>query len=428
MATINFLYRSTKDKANLNLRLLFRKNDIDYVIGGVSKVEVAKDYWNKQHKKKSKDIVITNKQTEINNELNKIENHILKAFKTVNPDEVNKEWLQTQIDYYYNPPQEVEQLPTELLKYFDYFIEAKKNEIKNGTQKKYNVTKHLLERYQKAKCTQIKIADVNDKFKIDFENYCLKNNYALNTISKDLRTIKTVCNHARHNGLSTSHQLDKIKTPQHKTEKIYLTFEELTKIENIDRRRLNDNYDNAKDWLIISCYTGQRVSDFMNFTKDQIRIEDGKHLLEFTQKKTNKNMTIPVHKKVLEILEKRNGHFPKPISDSKYNLYIKQVCRIAGITDVIKGSRLTHINNEDKTEKETKNKDEVKQFRKKAGMYKKWELVTSHIGRRSFASNFYGTIPTTFLIYVTGHSTEKMFLNYIGKSNKDIALELTKYF
>jgi integrase len=433
MATVNFLYRSTKDKANLHLRLLYRYNDSDFVFGANTKFEVLKEYWNKQHKKKSKDIDISNRQTEVNNELNKIENHVLNAFNTVSTDEVNKEWLQTQIDYYYNPPQEAEALPTGLLKYFDYFIEAKKNEITIGTQRKYNVTKHLLERYQKTKSTQIKIADVNDKFKIDFENYCLKNNYALNTISKDLRTIKTVCNHARYNGLSISYQLDKIKTPQHKTEKIYLTFEELTKIENIDKRRLNDNYDNAKDWLIISAYTGQRISDFMRFDKSMIRHEKNKQgilkpFIEFTQVKTNKVMTVALHPKVIEILEKRNDEFPKPISDTKYNLYIKQVCRIAGITDVIKGSRLTDINNEDKTEKKTKNKDEVKQFRKEIGMYKKWELVTSHIGRRSFATNFYGTIPTTYLINVTGHSTEAMFLNYLGKSNKDLAMELTNYF
>ena len=69
-----------------------------------------------------------------------------------------------------------------------------------------------------------------------------------------------------------------------------------------------------------------------------------------------------------------------------------------------------------------------KVYRKKSGIYKKYELVTSHIGRRSFATNFYGIIPTSFLIYMTGHSTEAMFLNYIGKSNKDIALEMTKYF
>ena len=43
-------------------------------------------------------------------------------------------------------------------------------------------------------------------------------------------------------------------------------------------------------------------------------------------------------------------------------------------------------------------------------------------------SNNYGKIPTSFLMCMTGHSTEKMFLTYIGKSNKDIAMELTNYF
>jgi integrase len=444
MATVNFLYRSTKDRANLHLRLLYRFNDIDFVIGANTKFEVSKDYWSNQHKQRvfkktnntdelNKIQFIKEKQNDTDKELNNIESHIVTAFNSVNPDEVNKSWLQTQIDNYYNPPQEAEALPTELLKYFDYFIEVKKKEISNGTQKKYNVTKHLLERYQKTKNNQIKIIDVNDNFKNDFENYCLKNNYALNTISKDLKTIKTVCNHAKHNGIKTSHQLDKIKTPQQKTEKIYLTFEELTKIENIDKRRLNDNYDNAKDWLIISCYTGQRISDFMRFEKSMIRYEKNKQgiskpFIEFTQVKTNKLMTVALHPKVIEILEKRNDEFPKVISDPKYNLYIKQVCRIAGLTDKIKGSKLTDLNNEDKAKKKTKNKDEVKQYRKEVGMFKKWELITSHIGRRSFATNFYGTIPTTYLINVTGHSTEAMFLNYIGKSNKDLAMEITNYF
>jgi integrase len=448
MATVNFMYRSTKDKANLHLRLLYRFNDIDFVIGVNTKFEINKNDWFGHHCevkankvkgikeikiKGTKEPSIVNKRLEVKTELNKIENHVLYAFNSVNTDEVSKEWLQTQIDFYYNPPKEAEQLPTELLKYFDYFIEVKKNEITIGTQKKYNVTKHLLERYQNTLNHKIKISEINDKFKIDFENYCLKNNYALNTISKDLRTIKTVCNHAKYNGITTSHQLDRIKTPQHKTEKIYLTFEELQKIENIDKRRLNDNYDNAKDWLIISCYTGQRISDFMRFDKSMIRYEKNKQgilkpFIEFTQVKTNKVMTVALHPKVIEILEKRNDDFPKPISDPKYNLFIKQVCRIAGITDKIKGSKLTDLNKEEEIEKKPKTKDDVKQFRKEVGMFKKWELITSHIGRRSFATNFYGTIPTTYLINVTGHSTEAMFLNYLGKSNKDLAMELTNYF
>lgn len=426
MATVNFLYRSTKDKSNLVMRLLFRYNDIDFVFGVKTKVEVSKHYWNKQHKKRSKDIDITNKQTEINNELNNIENHILKAFNSVNPDEVNKQWLQTQIDNYYNPPKETEPLPKDILKYFDFFMECKQNEISKGTQKKYKVTKHLLERYLKDRKTNLNIIDINTHFKNDFERYCINNNYAKNTISKDLRTIKTVCNHAKQNGIEVSNQLDNIKTPQHKTEKIYLTFEDLNKIENIDQRRLNANYETAKDWLIISCYTGQRISDFMRFNKSMIRYEtnkegESKPLLEFEQIKTNKLMTIALHPKVIEILNKRNGNFPNPIPDAKYNLYIKEVCRRAKIDQPTKGSLLVNV-----SDKNTKNK--VKQYRKELGIYPKWQLVTSHIGRRSFATNFYGTIPTTYLINVTGHSTESMFLNYIGKGNKDLALEITNYF
>lgn len=431
MATVNFLYRSTKDKANLHVRLLYRFNDNDFVFGANTKFETTKDYWSKDHKRKSRDIVLTNKQTEVNTELNKIENHILKAFNSVSPDTISKDWLQTQIDNYYNPPQEAEALPTGLLKYFDYFIECKKNEITIGTLKKYNVSKHLLQRYEADKKTTIQIIDVNDKFKMDFEKYCLGHNYAPNTISKDLRTLKTVCNHAKHNGIKTSHQLETIKTPNYKTEKIYLTFEELQKIENIDKRRLNDNYDNAKDWLIISCYTGQRISDFMRFTKEMIRYEKNKEgvlkpFIEFTQVKTDKIMTVALHPKVIEILDKRNGNFPKVISDPKYNLFIKQVCRIAKIDKKIKGSKLNDLN-KDEAEKKNK-KDDVKQYRKESGMFPKWELITSHIGRRSFATNFYGTIPTTYLMNVTGHSTEAMFLNYLGKSNKDLAMGITSYF
>mgnify|MGYP006081763245 FL=1 len=416
MASVNFMYRSTKEKANLNLRLLYRYNSKDYVFGVKTKVEVSKYYWTKQRKKKSKDIETTNKQTNINNELNKIENHILNAFNSVSIEIINKDWLTSQIEYYYNPPKKAETLSTELLKYFLYYIECKKTETAIVTQRKYNSTLRLLERYQKEKKVVIQIIDINENFKNQLEKYCIENNYGQNTISKFFKTIKGVCNHADYNGIETSHQLTGFKTDQHKVEKIYLTFEDLTKIENISKNQLTDSLDNAKDWLIISCYTGQRVSDFMNFTDEQIRIEKGKHLIEFTQKKTGKNMTVPLHNKVLEILKKRKGKFPYKISDQKYNDFIKTVCELAEINEPTKGSKLVETETDSKV------------YRKKTGMYKKYDLVTSHIGRRSFATNFYGTIPTTFLIYITGHSTESMFLNYIGKSNKDLALEITKYF
>lgn len=415
MASVNFLYRSTKDKANLNLRLLYRHNSKDYVFGAKTKFEVTEYYWNKQHKKKSKDIEITNRQIETNTELNKIENHILNTFNAVSPDVINKQWLQAQIDNYYNPKTETS-IPTNLIDYIDFYIEYRKNELKETSIKKYNVIKNKLQRFETYRKKQILIKNINDNFKNEFVNYQKKEMYSQNTIQRELVFIKTFCKHARFLGLETHSQLDSLRIDRQKVEKIYLTFEDLNKIENIDKDKLSDSLENAKDWLVISCYTGQRISDFMRFNSEQIRVENGKHLIEFTQKKTGKNMTVPLHSKVIEILNKRNGKFPYRISDQKYNDFIKVVCKLAEINELTKGSKLIET------------EPESGMFRKKTGTYKKWELVTSHIGRRSFATNFYGTIPTTYLINVTGHSTEAMFLNYIGKSNKDLALEMTKYF
>lgn len=416
MASINFLYRSTKEKANLNVRLLYRHNNKDYVFGAKTKVEVSKTYWSKQHKKNSKDIEITNLQTEINSALNKIENHVLKAFNSVNPESINKDWLTSQIDYYYNPPTENKEVPKDLINYIDFYIEYRKNEITKSTLKKINVIKQLLIRFEAYRKSIIIIKDINDNFKNEFVNYCKSELYAQNTIQRAFVFIKTFCKHAKFTGIETHHQLDGLKIERQKVDKIYLTFEDLTKIENISKNKLTESLENAKDWLIISCYSAQRISDFMRFTKEQIRIEDDKHFIEFTQKKTDKNMTVPLHPKVLEILNKRNGNFPYKISDQKYNDFIKTVCELAEVNEPTKGSKMI----------ETKKGSKI--YRKQTGTYKKHELVTSHIGRRSFATLFYTTIPTSLLINITGHSTEVLFLSYLGKSNKDLAKETFKYF
>lgn len=416
MATINFLYRSTKEKSNLHLRLLYRFNDIDFVFGANIKYQVSKDYWCKQHKKSTKDAELKTKQIEVNNELNKIENHILSAFKSIIPDVVDKTWLQLQIDNYYNPLKEDKSIPKNLVSYIDYYIEYRKNELKHTSKQKFYVIKNKLERFQTFRKRAILIKDVNDSFKNEFVDYCVNQNYSQNTMQRELVFIKTFCKHARYLGIETHPQLDSLRLDREKSEKIYLTFDELAKIENIDKSKLTDSLENSRDWLIISCFCGQRVSDFMRFTSDMIKVEKEKRYIEFTQKKTGKLMSIPLHPKVLTILEKNNGNFPYPISDQKYNDYIKVICEIAEITQMIKGSKLL----------ETKPKSKV--YRKVKGYYRKSSLVSSHIGRRSLASNFYGIIPTSLLINMTGHASESMFLTYIGKSSKDLARETFQYF
>jgi integrase len=342
----------------------------------------------------------------LHNELTSLSKDLLSHYNnSVGKNTINSQWLKDFI----NPSVKTGEIPHKLTDYFDYYTLHKNTNIEASTHTKLNANKNLIVRFQKKTKTEYLIKEVDANFKLKFETFCLEENYSPNTIAQVFKSIKTICYHAQTNGIEINSQLTNISLKWQKAEKVYLSLDELAKIEKIklDTESLN----NAKDWLLISCETGQRISDFMRFTKEQIRMENGKHLIEFTQVKTDKIMTVPLSKKVITILKKRKGHFPRAISDQKYNEYIKDVCKLAGLTNKVKGSVI---------DKETK--------RKKNGEFEKWELVSSHIGRRSFATNNYGRIPTSLLIGATGHSTEKMFLEYIGKSDTQKAMQLAEYF
>ncbi len=425
MATVNFLYRSNKESSNLVLRLLYRDNNSDYVLGAKTKIEVSKNFWKNDHRSNSRDISIKNKQVEINSEINELDRYVIKNFNTTSIDKINKEWLNSIVSEYYNPFQEIKkELPTDLIGIASLYInkiEEIEGEVSNATLTKYNTIKSKMEEFQNYRKKIIYIKDINEDFKNELFNYYKTGKYGQNTASRELDTIKTFCYYAKTLGIETHPQLTKIKIKKKKVEKIYLTFEELEQIENL--KNLPERLENARDWLIISCYLGQRVSDFLKFKKEMIRYEKDKNgiekpLIEFIQQKTKKKMTIPVSPKVVAYLNKRNGGFPNELSHQRYNDYIKEVCEIAELKNIIYGSVQKNIS---KIQGETK-------MRGVYDKYPKYELITSHIGRRSFATNFYGEIPTNYLCYMTGHSTEKAFLEYIGKSNKDIAMELTHYF
>lgn len=416
MATLQFLYRSKKEKSTLTLRLFNRINGKNTFVECKTNLEVTKLYWENHHNGKPKDIDLKNKKVEIKSELNLIENHIVKMTNLVKPENITKEWLQQQLQDYYHPKTNNTNIPTNLIDYIDFYVDYRKHELKPTSIKKYNTIKHKLERLQQHRKKLILINEVDENFKKEFEAYLKSEQYSQNTLQREFKFIKTFCMHAKYLGVETSPQLDKLSFKDEKVEKIYLSFEEIKIIESIEDNKLTDSLKNVRDWLIISCFTGQRISDFMNFTKKNLTVDEEDYYIEFIQKKTGKIMAIAMHPKVFEILDKRNGEFPQPISDQRYNEYIKEICKIAELNQPTKGKLLQET------------AVDSKKYRKKEGTYEKWRLVSSHIGRRSFATNHFGKIPISFMMNITGHSTEREFLNYIGKSSKAIAKETFAFY
>ncbi len=410
MASINLILQGTKNPAVIYIRLRDgRKLDIK----AKTNYHINPENWDEKEQRPVKKLLKNIDFANLDTDLSGLKIALLTEYnKSKGLKTIDSKWLNDFI----NPTEPASKYPLNLVDYIDTYIEFKKKDVKETTIKKCKGIKELLIRYEKHIKSVIFIRDINQDFKIGFENYCEEMGYAKNTTAKNLIYIKAFCNHAKANGLTTHFQLDNLKIKYNRVKHIFLNEDEIAKIENLNDDDLTDGLVNAKYWLLISCYCAQRVSDFMRFDKSMIRYEKNrkgelKPLLEFTQVKTGKIMTIPLHSKIIEILEKFDGNFPKKISDQRYNDHIKNVCKAAGINELTLGKLFNP---------KTKLQEEK--------LYEKYLLVSSHIGRRSFATNNYGKIPTTFLMQMTGHATESMFLTYIGKSNKDLAIEMTDYF
>ncbi|WP_167616996.1 tyrosine-type recombinase/integrase [Maribellus sediminis] len=417
MASIKFLLQSKNSPANIYLRLSIDrqktfKRKTGYVINiddWSTKTGMPKNGGDEEQKKRRGDI-----ENKLNSLSSKLKEKLNDA--TANGIDIDGKWLQKQIDDIQNKKQE-SNLDL-LVNYFQYYIDnlpfkTQRNNTQGVTErttKKYRTVKKKIAQFEEYSKKTYQVRDVNLRFRNDLIKY-LKDvdKLSVSTVGRYVKCVKTVCLNARVNEIETHPHLLEIKGFTDNANHPFLSFEELNSIQEKDFDR--DALMNAKDWLLIGCYIGQRVSDLLELTSQNIQMIGGYKMIVLTQRKTKKEVAIPIHEKIKTILEKRNWNFPERISAQKFNLHIKDVVKGAGINEPISGGKMN---------KKTKRKD--------FGIFEKWELATSHICRRSFATNFYAETPTALLINITAHSTEKQFLEYIGKPAKDFSVQLADYW
>lgn len=337
----------------------------------------------------------------------------------------SKQWLSNQIDTYFKRI-DVEEDESVFLIYINNFI-AFKESISSYTISTIRKLKNLQDRfsqYQKKKKKTFLIQDINAKTLVDFKNFLMVDcDLMETTANRFIKNLKTVIFDAETNGIIINHQVRGFSIGSTNTEyKVFLSFDELEQIKKV--QTLNKDWTTAKDWLVMGCYLGQRASDLLRMTKKMIYTKidsDGNvyRFIEIKQQKTGEKVVIPLHDEVEVILEKYNGDFPSTFADlpdsnaALFNRHLKKVCELAGLNETING----------KVYNEEKKKNEIVKT-------EKYNLVSSHVCRRSFATNFYGNkmFTTPQLMSITGHKTESMFLNYIGKTADDWAMQTAKTF
>jgi integrase len=417
MATIKFLLQSTSSTAPIYLRLsLGRNNTLKRKTGFVIDAKA----WGSNGLPKERDPHSKN----IKGQLLKLSAHVINEYNSDNAKGINivGDWLTEIIEKFHNrtEPEQKEFLTI----YGDSFVEALPNRVTSKGDKgvnkdtigKYKTIVDKLKGFEEYKGKKYLIKDVGITFRDEFVKYLIEiDGLNSNTAGRYISFVKTIILDARKHGYEISHQIDNFKGYTVDAPIVTLSFEE---IETIKKASLSsEKLEITRDWLVIGCYTGQRVSDLLRMNKGMITKIKNYNLLTIIQQKTKKTVQIPIHQEVQSVLKKRNGDFPPTFAkttdsnSAMFNRYLKELCKEAGIDTPTKG-----------------NISDPESGIYGTGVYPKHMLVSSHICRRSFATNFYSQreYPTPLLMSVTGHATETMFLNYIGKEPLDYALQLAE--
>ena len=274
--------------------------------------------------------------------------------------------------------------------------------------------------FQIEKGRKIDFKDVDMTFYYEYTAYLKEKKYSINSIGKCIKELKTILRAAESEGyeVNPKYKDKKFKGTRVDVDSIYLTREDLSKIMNVNLSTLSDGYEYARDIFMVGVWTAQRISDYNNLSRDNIKshrirkqIDNKVAYKEFLtvdirQKKTGTKISIPVSSELKSILERYDYQLPH-LEDQVLNRYMKEICKIAGLDELVEIQT-------------TKGGTPVKE------MKHKWELVHSHTARRTGATLMYlAGMDYYDIMRITGHTSPTMLKKYIKADSLEVADKIT---
>jgi integrase len=192
---------------------------------------------------------------------------------------------------------------------------------------------------------------------------------------------------------------------------IFLTWEELTTLQNYKIPEEKQYLERVRDVFLFCCFTGLRHSDVHNLRTSDIKANH----IEITTIKTADSLIIELNKYSKAILKKyKDVHFEDKkvlpvISNQKMNTYLKELAELAELNEPV---RETYY-------KGSQRIDTVRP---------KHKLLGTHAGRRTFICNALSLgIPTEVVMKWTGHADYSAMKPYIDIADNIKADAMDKF-
>lgn len=322
-----------------------------------------------------------------------------------------------------------------LNQFIDNFLE----EVKNGgrqtdkgtnyapaTIKAIKASMQQFKNFQAENEKVINWEDIDLQFYYAYTAWMKKKEYSINTIGKCIKQLKAILAAAESEGHhnNAKYKDKKFKGTRVEVDTIYLTKEDLAKIQKADLTKMSLGHTWARDIFMVGVWTAQRVSDYNNISRDDIQsyqmrsivdepdpqnpgktiariVTSDVTVINIRQKKTGAKVTVPCSPDLKRILEKYDYQLPH-LEDQVINKYIKEIAKKAKLTETVEI-------------------EETKGGTPKMVKYKKWELIHTHTARRTGATLMYLSGMDIYdIMKITGHSSPAMLKKYIKADQLEV--------
>ena len=394
MATLNFFLKEPNADKDTIIYLVYRNRQrrINFKISIGEKV--PPEEWDKANQRMRKRAGLPYKN--FNRMLDLLQRNVEDIiFKLRSSDKLDEENLKEKIGGLLRKQSKIS-----LYDYLDQIV----SEGEYEKVKAFGTLKSKFQQFSEERRRKVDFELITPTMVEEFIEWLQSKNYSANYVGQMVKLFRRAMNRARKAGIHENPVKISDAFIAEDVYNVYLTNEESQKLMGT---ALPPYLERARDLFIVGCYTGMRVGNYLNIDPEtHIDLECG-----FIYAIVNKNgprVKIPIHPEVKKIIQKYNG-LPHSISEQKLNKYLKEVCKRAGLIQPViwvrteGGKRVEHVS-------------------------EKWEMVTSHTARRSFATNAYKAGIAPFeIMQITGHKSQKTFFKYIKITQEEAAERMAEH-
>lgn len=389
MPTVNLYLKDYNSKKKTAIRAVINDGrGVQYkVYSGIS--------INPKHWSKAKKYVLSADPNAVtkNKHLEEFQDNLLDAYLSA-----KREGISVTTEYLKEKAWPKEENALSFWQVWDVFIESKRQQYRKQSFAKFRSLQKHLQEFEEIFKKPFSLQNIDEVILEDLQRFFYEVK-ELNTQSsqKYIGVFKIFLNWAtqrKYTANADFRNFKPIRQPQ--TLKVVLTDEEIQKIESVELK--DKNYlRNVRELLILSCLTGLRFGDYSKVQSQHYKVgNDGESYLLLMQNKSDGYVEVPLTSRAVEVVKSLISGEVHPVSNQKMNKYVKELCQIAGVDEPC----------------------EIHRFRgreKTVQVKPKYEMITSHIGRRTFATNLLlKGVAAEVVMQFTGHKDYKSFSEYVN--------------